>query len=61
MDTSRERARIRERLEDNRLSQVDVAREAGFSETLLWHRLNDRPLSDDDVERIHDAIDRLSK
>ncbi len=61
MNTNSERARIRDRLETNRLSQVDVAREAGFSETLMWHRMNDRPLNDDDVERIHSAIDRLTK
>ncbi len=61
MNISSERARIRERIEVNQLSQARVAREAGFSETSLWHRMNDRPLSDDDVEQIHLAIDRLTK
>ncbi len=61
MNTNTERARIRVRLETNRLSQVEVAREAGFSETALAHRMTDRPLSEDDVERIHLAIDRLRK
>ena len=61
MNTNSERARIRERIEVNQLSQAAVAREAGFSETSLWHRMNDRALSDDDVKQIHLAIDRITK
>ena len=59
MNTNTERARIRARIEVNQLSQAAVAREAGFSETSLWHRMNDRALSDDDVKQIDDAIDKL--
>ncbi len=59
MDSVAERKRLRGRMEKHQLSQAAVAQKAGFSESSLWHRMNDRALSDADVGRLDTAIDDL--
>ena len=49
---------IKELLKLKKISQWEVAKEMGISEFTLCRRLRE-PLSDDDLERVNDAIEHL--
>ena len=51
---------LRELLKAKKIPQWEVAKAMGISEFTLCRRLRE-PLSDDDLERVNDAITQLEK